>query len=214
MIGIPITEAVTWLCWGRPRSRLALRRWRGLLGVSLPDEHQKNLEAAGCRIVEAIASGMIRSLGVPYPAGGNPEPIPHAFLMRGVFVDPLADTEIVVDWQIERNWGRDVEGYRHVVLSKEDFCRTFELPSKPTKKQRAKPKSPSRRFSESQVRHWYTNTWIPECETKGVVPTRDDDALAARTAFGSLVSRTTLRELRKTSAPSHWQRAGPKPSSR
>lgn len=65
----------------------------------------------------------------------------------------------------------------------------------------ARATSPRKKtFSEAAVREWYKKR-VSEWKADSLIPSREDDLVAARNEFGDAVSRGFMRELRRKYAP-------------
>ncbi|WP_247416756.1 hypothetical protein [Bradyrhizobium sp. 159] len=65
----------------------------------------------------------------------------------------------------------------------------------------------AKRHSQAELRRWYLG-WISSNQESGNAPSRDEDLEAARERFGEVVSRSTMRSLRKELAPGEWKLHG------
>jgi len=69
------------------------------------------------------------------------------------------------------------------------------------------------RASDTDVREWYKEIYIPKCIKDGKQPSEDLDWTAARAKFGNRVRRQQVRDVRHELAPDDWRRQGRRGSS-
>jgi hypothetical protein len=69
------------------------------------------------------------------------------------------------------------------------------------------------RLPDAEVRKWYEEAYIPECQTAGKRPSEATDWASAKLRFGEKVRRNQIRDLRRTLAPNNWRIQGRRPSS-
>ena len=63
--------------------------------------------------------------------------------------------------------------------------------------------------NDVEIKKWYVDTWLPECQRTGRTPSREDDLEAARAEFGNFrKARDFMRVLRRELAPSTWSSKG------
>ena len=77
----------------------------------------------------------------------------------------------------------------------------------------ARASAPRLRVPDVEVRKWYEETYIPECQTAGKRPSEAKDWAKAKLKFGNKVRRNQIRELRHALAPDDWRIQGRRPSS-
>jgi hypothetical protein len=70
------------------------------------------------------------------------------------------------------------------------------------------------RASDAEVKKWYEETYIPECEKARKQPPELGDWAAAQLKFGEKVRRKQIRYARHLLAPAAWRKQGCRPSSK
>lgn len=115
--------------------------------------------------------------------------------------------------RVRRAGGRDLHPTVNYTRQRQVEFRWFEIcvSVKSTSRHSNRDAAPSA-YSKAEVDHWYQD-WITRNETKGEIPTRNDDWKAAKAEFGAGLPREAVREARRRLAPDRWKRKGPRPRS-